>query len=228
LKFNRLFTEENVNYFETKAYSEINGKYLPIDWDNTARQIFSSKYMWESETHIRETIDRVVGTIMNFGISAGYFDTWDDPNSDAGIFYQELSYALLHQYVSFNSPVWFNAGKENGILTACFINEINDSIQSIFDYQALEARIFKNGAGSGTNISKLRGKGERLSKGGNSSGPISFVKGQDVYAGAIRSAGILRRAAKMISLDVDHPDIQEFIDLKVVEENKARALIEAG
>jgi len=204
--------------------------FAPKQWSQTAIDIMASKYFCFDESGIKETsiaqcIMRVVNTITDWGKEQNYFDT----DTDCTTFEDELSSLLCHQVVSFNSPVWFNVGaKKEPQTSACFINSIEDSMNSIMDLAKIEANLFKNGSGTGTNFSPLRGKGEALSKGGVASGPVSFMKGFDAFAGIIRSGGKMRRAAKMVILDVDHPDIMEFINCKVVEEKKAHALIKSG
>ena len=161
-----------------------------------------------------------------WGVEGNYFAT----PADAEAFRDELVYLLLHQYGSFNSPVWFNIGvpgaKQQG--SACFINSVHDDMESIMELAATEARLFKGGSGAGSNLSRIRSSKEFLSGGGVASGPVSFMRGWDAFAGAIKSGGTTRRAAKMVILNADHPDIAEFIMCKADEEKKAWALIEAG
>ena len=174
-------------------------------------------------------IGRVAGTIADWGRSRGYFATAEDGDS----FEAELTYVLLHQMAAFNSPVWFNCGwhpedSPKNQMSACFILSVDDSMESILDWNTKEGLIFRGGSGSGINLSKIRGSMEPLSKGGTASGPVSFMRGADAWAGSIKSGGGTRRAAKMVVLDVDHPDIREFIWCKAKEEDKAAALRDAG
>ena len=170
-------------------------------------------------------IGRVADTITGWGIKDGYFIDGDE----AEAFHAELTHLLLHQMASFNSPVWFNVGfEENPQCSACFILSVEDSMDSILDWITKEGRIFRGGSGSGINLSKLRSSKEQLSKGGYASGPVSFMRGADASAGTIKSGGKTRRAAKMVVLNVDHPDIEEFIWCKQHEEEKARVLQAAG
>ena len=211
----------------------------PTSWSQQAVNIVSQKYFrgpmddkvegtYDPEKRERsawDMITRVSHTISNWGNDAGYFNS--APAEHA--FKDELTYILLHQIACFNSPVWFNVGvKKKPQCSACFLNSVEDSMESILDLARTEGMLFKGGSGTGTNLSKLRGSTERLSGGGTSSGPISFMRGFDSFAGAIKSGGTTRRAAKMVILDVDHPDILDFIDTKVLEEKKACALIDAG
>jgi ribonucleoside-diphosphate reductase alpha chain len=179
----------------------------------------------QRETSVRQLIGRVVGTIRSWGVAQGYFAT----PADAGVFADELTHILLHQKACFNSPVWFNVGVEaKPQCSACFILSVEDTMDSILDWYRREGVIFKGGSGSGVNLSKLRSSKERLVGGGTASGPVSFMKAADASAGVIKSGGKTRRAAKMVVLNVDHPDIMEFINCKEEEERKARALIAAG
>lgn len=204
---------------------------FPTFWSINATQIVTSKYFHgqlntpQRETSLKQLIDRVVKTIANWGRNGGYFS--DQEESE--IFEAELTAILLFQHASFNSPVWFNCGaEEHPQCSACFINSVEDDMESILDLAKTEGLIFKHGSGSGVNLSNLRGKGEPLSSGGSSSGPMSFAKGYDAFAGSIKSGGKTRRAAKMLLLDDWHPDVLEFIDSKMEEEKKAWALIDAG
>ncbi|MGC8834349.1 MAG: vitamin B12-dependent ribonucleotide reductase, partial [Armatimonadota bacterium] len=176
----------------------------------------------------RQLISRVADTIAAWGREQGYFAT----EADADAFHDELVYALLHQKASFNSPVWFNVGTNTGgakpQASACFINSVEDNMDSILRLAAIEAKLFKGGSGTGTNFSTIRSSKEPLSGGGTASGPVSFMKGFDAFAGVIKSGGKTRRAAKMVILNVDHPDIVDFIKCKAEEEKKAWALIDAG
>src|SRR5213595_3684628 len=170
-------------------------------------------------------IGRVAGTIAGWGRARGYFASTEDGDA----FEEELTFILLHQMAAFNSPVWFNVGfEENPQCSACFILSVQDTMESILDWNTKEGIIFRGGSGSGINLSKIRGSMEPLSKGGTASGPVSFMRGADSWAGTIKSGGKTRRAAKMVVLDVDHPDIREFIWCKAKEEEKAEALARAG
>ena len=170
-------------------------------------------------------IGRVAGTIAGWGRERGYFAT----DEDADAFEAELTHILLHQMAAFNSPVWFNVGfEESPQCSACFILSVEDTMESILDWNTKEGMIFRGGSGSGINLSKIRGSMEPLAKGGTASGPVSFMRGADSWAGTIKSGGKTRRAAKMVVLDVDHPDIREFIWCKAKEEDKAAALRDAG
>jgi ribonucleoside-diphosphate reductase alpha chain len=230
----------------------------PSDWSVTATNIVASKYLHghlgtpERETGVRQLVARVVETIRDWGLAGGYFAT----PTDAAIFHDELAHMLLTQKVAFNSPVWFNVGCDrlepeadgqnwhwdpstggvkysssgyrNPQCSACFINSVDDSLDSILTLAKTEGMLFKWGSGTGTNLSPLRGSREQLSGGGQASGPLSFMRGFDAFAGVIKSGGKTRRAAKMVILNVDHPDIVDFIECKAKEEAKAYALINAG
>ncbi len=203
----------------------------PIEWSQTAVSIVASRYFAGSvvearrERSVKQLISRVVACIRTWGISQEYFENAEQ----ADIFAAELSYALLHQMAAFNSPVWFNVGvHEKPQCSACFILSVEDSIESLIELQATEVKLFKFGSGAGSNLSKIRSSKERLSNGGNPSGPVSFMRGYDAWANTIKSGGKTRRAAKMQILDVTHPDIIEFIECKKKEEQKAWALMEAG
>jgi ribonucleoside-diphosphate reductase alpha chain len=179
----------------------------------------------ERETSVKQMIGRVVDTISGWGRAGGYFAT----DEEADTFEEELKAILVNQYASFNSPVWFNVGfEEKPQCSACFILSIDDSMESILDWIRREGIIFRGGSGSGVNLSRLRSSKEQLSKGGYASGPVSFMRGADASAGTIKSGGKTRRAAKMVVLDVDHPDVEEFIWCKSKEEDKARVLEAAG
>ena len=170
-------------------------------------------------------ISRVAGTIAGWGREGGYFAS----DEDADAFEAELTHILLHQKAAFNSPVWFNVGfEEHPQCSACFILCVEDTMESILDWNTKEGMIFRGGSGSGINLSNIRGSVEHLSKGGLASGPVSFMRGADAWAGTIKSGGKTRRAAKMVVLDVDHPDIEDFIWCKAKEEKKAEALRDAG
>ncbi len=179
----------------------------------------------DRETSVRQLIDRVARTMTTWGRSGGYFNT----ENDAETFYAELVYLLVHQYMSFNSPVWFNVGiEEKPQCSACFINSVEDTMESILELARTEGRLFKWGSGTGSNLSTLRSSKEGLSGGGTASGPVSFMRGYDAFAGVIKSGGKTRRAAKMVILNADHPDIMDFIHCKAEEEKKAWALIDVG
>ncbi len=208
------------------------GVEFPEDWSVTASNIVAQKYFRGSEaaggreSSLREVIDRVVGTISAWGIRDGYFSDADEADS----FGDELRFLLVRQYVSFNSPVWFNIGVP-GVAqqaSACFILDVEDDLRSILNWYTEEGMIFKGGSGAGANLSKIRSSKEHLRGGGTASGPVSFMRGADASAGTIKSGGTTRRAAKMAILDADHPDIAEFIWCKAREERKARVLRDAG
>ncbi|MGB6691880.1 MAG: vitamin B12-dependent ribonucleotide reductase [Terracidiphilus sp.] len=231
---------------------------VPVDWSMTATNIVASKYLHghlgtpERETGVRQLVSRVAETIREWGKAGGYFAS----DADAGIFHDELAHMLLTQKVAFNSPVWFNVGCDRlepesdaqswhwdaptgGVIysktgyrnpqcSACFINSVDDSLDSILTLAKTEGMLFKWGSGTGTNLSTIRGSMENLSGGGQASGPLSFMRGFDAFAGVIKSGGKTRRAAKMVILNVDHPDIVDFIECKAKEEAKAFTLIKAG
>jgi ribonucleoside-diphosphate reductase alpha chain len=204
---------------------------FPKFWSQTATNIVAQKYFRgrmtspERERSVKQMIGRVVDTIAGWGRTDGYFAT----EEEAETFEAELKAILVNQLASFNSPVWFNVGfEEKPQCSACFILSIDDSMDSILDWIRREGVIFRGGSGSGVNLSKLRSSKEQLSKGGYASGPVSFMRGADASAGTIKSGGKTRRAAKMVVLDVDHPDIAEFIWCKAYEEKKARVLEQAG
>ena len=204
---------------------------FPKFWSQTATNIVAQKYFRgkmgsaERETSVKQMIGRVVDTISGWGRAGGYFAT----DEEADTFEDELRAILVNQYASFNSPVWFNVGfEEKPQCSACFILSIDDSMESILDWIRREGIIFRGGSGSGVNLSRLRSSKEQLSKGGYASGPVSFMRGADASAGTIKSGGKTRRAAKMVVLDIDHPDIEEFIWCKSKEEDKARVLEAAG
>jgi ribonucleoside-diphosphate reductase alpha chain len=204
---------------------------VPKSWSQTATNIVVSKYFHgkpgsaERETSVRQLISRVVNTIVRWGQEGGYFA--DTASRDA--FGDELTHLLVEQKMSFNSPVWFNVGVQpKPQCSACFINSVEDSMESIMGLTRTEGMLFKWGSGTGTNFSTLRGSKETLSGGGIASGPVSFMKGFDAFAGVIKSGGKTRRAAKMVILNIDHPDIVEFIECKMKEERKAHVLIGQG
>ncbi len=210
---------------------EQRGVEFPSTWSQNATNIVAQKYFRgradspERESSVKQMIGRVAGTIANWGREGGYFST----DEDAQAFEDELTHILLHQMAAFNSPVWFNVGfEEHPQCSACFILSVEDTIESILDWNTKEGMIFRGGSGSGINLSKIRGSRENLSKGGYASGPVSFMRGADAWAGTIKSGGKTRRAAKMVVLDIDHPDILDFIWCKAREEEKALALRDAG
>lgn len=247
LAFPRRFTRAGEDPFETVEWERrtagITGEdgkivfeqrdcEIPKTWSQLATNVVVSKYFRgplgspQRETSVRQIIGRVADTIHMWGVEGGYFKS----DADAQAFRDELVYLLLHQYGSFNSPVWFNIGVKGAKqqASACFINSVYDDMESIMELAATEARLFKGGSGAGSNLSRIRSSHEHLSGGGVASGPVSFMRGWDAFAGAIKSGGTTRRAAKMVILNADHPDIQEFIVCKSDEEKKAWALIEAG
>jgi ribonucleoside-diphosphate reductase alpha chain len=204
---------------------------VPRSWSQTATNIVASKYFHgkpntrDRETSVRQLIARVANTIVRWGEEGGYFA--DTASRDA--FKDELTHLLVEQKMAFNSPVWFNVGVQpKPQCSACFINSVQDNMGAIMDLAKTEGMLFKWGSGTGTNFSSLRGSKETLSGGGIASGPVSFMKGFDAFAGVIKSGGKTRRAAKMVILNIDHPDIVEFIECKMKEEKKAHVLIEQG
>src|ERR1700752_893611 len=204
---------------------------VPKNWSQTATNIVVSKYFHgkpgtsDRETSVRQLIGRVVDTIVRWGQEGGYFAN----NASRDAFRDELTHLLVEQKMAFNSPVWFNVGcQPKPQCSACFINSVQDSMESIMGLTRTEGMLFKWGSGTGTNFSSLRGSKETLSGGGIASGPVSFMKGFDAFAGVIKSGGKTRRAAKMVILNADHPDIMEFIESKMKEERKAHVLIEQG
>ena len=205
---------------------------VPADWSQNATNIVTQKYfrgtlgMPERESSVRQVADRVVDTITGWGVDGGYFV--DDDEAEA--FRAELKHLVVTQRAAFNSPVWFNIGVK-GVpqqASACFILSVDDTMDSILNWYGEEGVIFKGGSGAGVNLSKIRSSVELLKGGGTASGPVSFMRGADASAGTIKSGGKTRRAAKMVILDVDHPDIEEFIWCKALEERKARVLRDAG
>lgn len=210
---------------------EQRGVEFPDFWSLNATNIVTSKYFRgavgsaQRENSLRALIDRVVGSYHRAGVEHGYFAT----DEDAEIFAQELTWMLLHQVFSFNSPVWFNVGTASPQqVSACFILSVDDTMESILNWYREEGLIFKGGSGAGLNLSRIRSSKELLSSGGTASGPVSFMRGADASAGTIKSGGATRRAAKMVVLDVDHPDIEEFVATKAKEEAKVRVLRDAG
>lgn len=246
LRFERFFTKQGIHPFDevewelrTAIISNDRGEKIfeqkdveiPKSWSMTATNVVVSKYFYgqvgtaERETSIRQLVDRVAKSYYTWGLNDGYFASQED----AEIFYHELLYLLVNQLVSFNSPVWFNVGVEQKPqCSACFINSVKDSMESILNLAKTEGMLFKYGSGTGSNLSTLRSSKERITGGGTASGPVSFMKGFDAFAGVIKSGGKTRRAAKMVILNVEHPDILTFINCKAEEEKKAWALIEAG
>ena len=219
------------NWRDGSINFEQRGVEFPDFWSINASNIVTTKYFRgavgtpQREWSLKQLIDRVVKTYRAAGEEHGYFAT----SEDAEIFAHELTYLLLHQYFSFNSPVWFNVGTPSPQqVSACFILSVDDSMESILDWYKEEGLIFKGGSGAGVNLSRIRSSKELLSSGGTASGPVSFMRGADASAGTIKSGGATRRAAKMVILDVDHPDIEEFIETKAREEEKIRALRDAG
>jgi len=246
LTFRRLFTDGVTHPFDslewelrTAAITNEKGEVffeqkdveVPKTWSMTATNIVAQKYFHgkpgtaQRERSVKQLIGRVVDTITGFGQKNGYFRT----AADRDTFSDELAHILVNQAASFNSPVWFNVGVEpKPQASACFINSVGDSMQSILELAKTEGMLFKFGSGTGTNLSSLRSSTESLSSGGIASGPVSFMKGFDSFAGAIKSGGKTRRAAKMVILNVDHPDVEEFILCKEREEKKAWDLIDSG
>ncbi|MDT9593683.1 vitamin B12-dependent ribonucleotide reductase [Nocardioides zeae] len=210
---------------------EQRGVEFPDFWSVNASTIVTSKYFRGAlgtdvrEWSLKQLVDRVVKTYVAAGVEHGYFAS----DADAEVFEHELTWLLAHQYFSFNSPVWFNVGTASPQqVSACFILSVDDSMDSILNWYKEEGFIFKGGSGAGLNLSRIRSSKELLSSGGTASGPVSFMRGADASAGTIKSGGATRRAAKMVVLDVDHPDIEEFVATKAREEDKIRALRDAG
>ncbi len=219
------------NWRDGSVNFEQYGVEFPEFWSVNAGNIVTTKYFRgavgtpQREWSLKQLVDRVTNMYTQTGRSNGYFAT----DADAEIFDHELKYALIHQIFSFNSPVWFNVGTAAGQqVSACFILAVDDTIESILDWYKEEGLIFRGGSGAGVNLSRIRSSKELLSSGGTASGPVSFMRGADASAGTIKSGGATRRAAKMVVLDVDHPDIADFIETKAKEENKIRALRDAG
>ncbi len=220
------------NFRDGSVAFEQLGVEVPADWSLNATNILAQKYFRgtigtpEREWSLRQVADRVVDTITTWGVQGGYFV--DD--HEAGTFNAELKHLIVTQKAAFNSPVWFNIGVA-GVpqqASACFILAVDDTMDSILNWYVEEGTIFKGGSGSGINLSKIRSSYELLKGGGTASGPVSFMRGADASAGTIKSGGKTRRAAKMVILDVDHPDVEEFIWCKAKEERKARVLRDAG
>ena len=248
LKIARAFTTQGVHPYDEVTWErrdvvqqnwktgetvfEQRGVEFPESWSMNATTIVTSKYFRgavgsdQREWSLKQLIDRVVKTYRKAGEEHGYFAT----PADAEVFEHELTWLLLHQYFSFNSPVWFNVGTTSPQqVSACFILSVDDSMDSILNWYKEEGLIFKGGSGAGLNLSRIRSSKELLrSSGGTASGPVSFMRGADASAGTIKSGGATRRAAKMVVLDVDHPDIEEFVQTKAREEDKIRVLRDAG
>ncbi len=245
LTVERLFTSPATHPFDTVEWELRNARIghgdrvafeqtdveFPKSWSQNATNIVAQKYFRgqighpERERSVKQMIGRVAGTIAGWGRERAYFASEDH----AEAFEAELTHILLHQLAAFNSPVWFNVGfEESPQCSACFILSVEDTMESILDWNTREGNIFRGGSGSGINLSNIRGSMEPLAKGGTASGPVSFMRGADSWAGTIKSGGKTRRAAKMVVLDVDHPDIREFIWCKAKEEDKAEALRDAG
>src|SRR5687768_3524458 len=246
LTIERRFTRPDVHPYDTvewdtreaiitnergEAVFEQKGLEIPKAWSQLATQVVASKYFRghmntpEREYSAKQMIDRVADTIADWGIKDAYFAT----DEDAEAFRNELKDILVKQRASFNSPVWFNVGiDEHPQCSACFINSVDDTMESILTLAKTEGMLFKFGSGAGSNLSTIRSSKETLRGGGEASGPVSFMKGFDAFAGVIKSGGKTRRAAKMVILNADHPDVLEFINCKLTEEKKAWALIDAG
>ncbi|MEU3169130.1 vitamin B12-dependent ribonucleotide reductase [Streptosporangium sp. NPDC006930] len=247
LKMKRIFTTPGVHPYDELVWErrdvvmtnwrdgsinfEQRGVEFPRSWSVNAANIVTTKYFRgavgtpQREWSLKQLIDRVVGVYTRTAVEHGYFAT----DEDAEIFDHELKHALVNQVFSFNSPVWFNVGTASPQqVSACFILAVDDQMESILDWYKEEGVIFKGGSGSGVNLSRIRSSKELLSSGGTASGPVSFMRGADASAGTIKSGGATRRAAKMVVLDVDHPDIEEFVETKAREEDKIRALRDAG
>ena len=247
LTIERIYTNEGVHPYDEVKWErrdvvqqnwktgetvfEQRGVEYPDTWSVNASTIVTTKYFRGAlgaenrEWSLKQVIDRVVLTYTKAGKEHGYFAT----DKDAEIFEHELTHMLLHQIFSFNSPVWFNVGtQEPQQVSACFILSVDDTMDSILNWYREEGMIFKGGSGAGLNLSRIRSSKELLKSGGTASGPVSFMRGADASAGTIKSGGATRRAAKMVVLDVSHPDIEEFIETKVKEEDKIRALRDAG
>ena len=246
LEFQRYFTQDGVAPFDavewefrTAAITSESGEVIfeqknvevPKSWSMTATNIVASKYFHgkrgtaQREGSVKQLIGRVANQIRDWGIKGGYFAT----EENAQVFHAELSHLLVNQLMAFNSPVWFNCGVEaKPQCSACFINAVEDTMGSILDLAKTEGMLFKWGSGTGSNLSPIRSSRETLSGGGTASGPVSFMKGFDAFAGVIKSGGKTRRAAKMVILNVGHPDVVEFINSKANEEKKAWVLLDNG
>src|SRR5256885_8056262 len=247
LKMQRVFTKPGVHPYDEVRWErrdvvmtnwrdgsvnfEQRGVEFPEFWSVNATNIVTSKYFRgavgtpQRESSLKQLIDRVAKTYVRAGVEHGYFAT----DTDAEIFEQELTWMLLHQVFSFNSPVWFNVGtKSPQQVSACFILSVDDTMESILDWYKEEGLIFKGGSGAGVNLSRIRSSKELLSSGGNASGPVSFMRGADASAGTIKSGGAARRAAQIVVLAVGHPDIEEFIETNGRRGGKNRVLPVAG
>jgi ribonucleoside-diphosphate reductase alpha chain len=247
LTMRRIYTREGVHPYDAVTWErrdvvmtnwrdgsvnfEQRGVEFPDFWSVNAANIVTTKYFRgalgtpQREWSLKQLVDRVVGTYTAAGHAHGYFAA----DKDAEIFEHELKHALIHQAFSFNSPVWFNVGTSSPQqVSACFILAVDDTMDSILEWYREEGLIFKGGSGAGVNLSRIRSSKELLTSGGTASGPVSFMRGADASAGTIKSGGATRRAAKMVVLDVDHPDIEEFIETKAREEEKVRVLRDAG
>lgn len=247
LRVERLYTTDGEHPYDTVTWERTDillknyrdgsvnfsqlGVEFPASWSENARQITASKYFRgkqgtpEREWSLKQVIDRVANKYADEGIARGYFATKDDGE----VFRDELKYMLVHQIFAFNSPVWFNVGTSAPQqVSACFLLAVEDTMEDILNWYKEEGLVFKRGSGSGANLSRLRGSHELLSSGGTASGPVSFMRGADSSAGSIASGGSTRRAAKLVCLDVDHPDIEEFVEVKAREELKIKALRDAG
>ena len=247
LTFERIFTRAGTHPYDETTWElrdavipgdggnvfEQRGVEVPAFWSQTATNVVASKYFRgklgspEREHSVRQMIDRVVSHIARWGSEGGYFAG----DEDIAVFEDELRWLLVNQHMAFNSPVWFNVGASGDKApqcSACFILSVQDDMESILDWFKTEGRIFKGGSGSGVNVSTIRSSREHLSGGGLASGPVSFMRGADSVAGSIKSGGTTRRAAKMVVMNSDHPDVREFIWCKAKEEKKAWALGEQG
>ncbi len=247
LRVNRIHTTKGVHPYDEVTWErrdvvmtnwrdgtvnfEQRGVEFPDFWSINAANIVTTKYFRgavgtpQREWSLKQLVDRVVGVYVEAGRKHGYFAT----EADAEVFDHELKYALIHQVFSFNSPVWFNVGTTSPQqVSACFILAVDDTMDSILNWYREEGLIFKGGSGAGVNLSRIRSSKELLSSGGTASGPVSFMRGADASAGTIKSGGATRRAAKMVVLDIDHPDIEEFVETKAREEEKVRVLRDAG
>src|SRR5438132_7449445 len=246
IQVNRFFTKPGVDVFDTCEWElrtagitnergeivfEQKDVEMPKFWSQMATNVVVSKYFrghvgtTDRESSVRQLIGRVVRTMTQWGREGGYFATEEDGDA----FRDELTHILLYQMASFNSPVWFNVGVETRPqCSACFINSVADTMDSILTLAKTEGMLFKYGSGTGSNLSNIRSSRELLAGGGTASGPVSFMRGYDSFAGVIKSGGKTRRAAKMVILNSDHPDILEFIESNEREEKKAWALIDPG
>src|SRR3989454_9308431 len=246
IQVHRFFTKPGVDVFDTCEWElrtavitnergevvfEQKDVEMPKFWSQMATNVVVSKYFrghvgtTDRESSVRQLIGRVVRTMTQWGREGGYFATEEDGDA----FRDELTHILLYQMASFNSPVWFNVGVEpKPQCSACFINSVHDTMDSILSLAKTEGMLFKYGSGTGSNLSNIRSSRELLAGGGTASGPVSFMRGYDAFAGVIKSGGKTRRAAKMVILNIDHPDVVDFIESKEREEKKAWALIDAG